>query len=110
VNDGAATIGTEEAARRLGVSRDTLERMLAEAPRGLPGGPRNCGVVGGRRRLKWYPDRLREWFDAYGAWRDREDARRAPGAKRTRPLRLGASPSGTGKITLAELRALRQGR
>ena len=62
----ARWIGTEEVARRLSVSRTTLDAMLSRWP-GLPGGPNLAGVGGIRRHWRWDAERIEEWFAAYTA-------------------------------------------
>ena len=99
-------IDTDEAARRLGVSRERLDAMVTEAPPDLPGSPVNvaCGDAK-RRRLRWPANRLAEWFSAYGRWRAVQDARAKTVVPRSRRrtasmAKLGAK---TGKLTMAEL-------
>jgi predicted DNA-binding transcriptional regulator AlpA len=60
-------IGTAEAARLLGVSRNTLDAMIDSAPRTLPGAPVNVGTKK-RRSLRWDPTKLDEWAQAYRDW------------------------------------------
>jgi hypothetical protein len=75
---------TEEAARRLGVCRDTLDGMLDRAPRDLPGAPVDVGTGKCRRHLRWDLDRVNEWATAYRDWMA---ARRGRKARATVPVR-----------------------
>lgn len=63
-----AWISTSEAAARLGISRTTLDAMVARAPSTLPGAPLAIGVGDKRRHLRWDETRLGEWVTAYGHW------------------------------------------
>lgn len=101
-------IDTAEAARRLGVSRDTLDRMTWEAPPNLPGAPVNVSAPDARkRRLLWDPGDLNTWFKAYGAWRSTRGTVTPVRAARPKaaPRQPAAGQPGQGKITMAELRA-----
>jgi hypothetical protein len=105
-------VDTDEAARLLGISRDTLDRMTREAPATLPGAPVDVGNLGGKRRkLMWHPATLMDWWRAYGAWRA---AQASPGVVKAPAHRKGrAAPAGQpgrGKLTLADITAARRAR
>ena len=112
----ATRICTEEAAQQLGVSRDTLDRMIAEAPADLAGGPVDIGSLTSKKhRWMWDASRLTEWWDAYGQWRATRRAMSQvlrPGTRR--PRTASAKPQNAeaprGKLTMAELNAPRRGR
>lgn len=59
---------TEEAARKLGIDRDTLDKMVSRAPKSLPGSPTHVGKGKVRRHLRWSAARLFDWASGYDAW------------------------------------------
>ncbi len=74
------TISTAEAAARMGISRWSLDQMVAKAPRNLPGAPTHIGKGTAARHLRWNPDQLATWLESY---RDHERSRgKAPSAGR----------------------------
>ena len=112
----ATRISTDEAARALGLSRDTIDRMVAEAPADLPGGPVDIGRLASKKhRWVWDAARLTEWLDAYGQWRASRRVSatvvRPPGR---RPRLANAKPQNAeapcGKLTFAEVNLPRGGR
>lgn len=109
-------ISTDEAARVLGVSRDTLDRMIAEAPAELPGGPVDISSLTSRRRhWMWDSARLTEWWDAYGRWRaSRRASLGVVRASTKHPRTMHAKPQNgeapRGKLTFAEISLPRGGR
>lgn len=62
-------ISTAEAAGRLGMDRGTLDKMVQDARKGLPGAPVHKGKGKTRQHLLWDADRLDEWVRAVEAWR-----------------------------------------
>lgn len=88
-------------ADRRGVSRDTVERVLARAPCDLPGSPVDNGTAG-RHSWRWRSDGVDGWFAAATA------ATRpvTPAPSRRRPKRKPLPSSGaSGRITGAEVEA-----
>ncbi len=81
---------TDQAAVRLGVSRRTLDRMVAAAPPNLPGGPISGGSGRKRKKLLWEPDRLNEWLGAFREWEAGNKPRRRG---RQRPVRPRPEPA-----------------
>lgn len=73
-------IDTAAAAAELGMSRSTLDQMVARAPANLPGAPTILGTGTQRLRRRWDAHRLHSWFEAYGRWAASQTARPA-GAK-----------------------------
>ena len=65
---GKRWLSTEEAAKYLGISRWTLDIMVARAPKNLPGTPEHIGSGRQRRHLRWNADKLDEWLGAYRGW------------------------------------------
>ena len=112
----ATRISTDEAARRLGVSRDTIDRMIAEAPADLAGGPVDIGSLTSKKhRWLWDADRLPEWWDAYGRWRaTRRTSSMVVRPATRRPRTTNARPQNAeaprGKLTFAEINPPRGGR
>ena len=109
-------ICTDEAARVLGVSRDTIDRMIAEAPADLPGGPVDIGALASKKhRWVWDAARLTEWWDAYGRWRATRRVSATVMRPPTRHPRIAnAKPQNAeaprGKLTFAEISPPRGGR
>lgn len=95
-----AWISTDEAATLLGVSRSTLDAMVAQAPRTLPGSPVRVGDGGERRHLRWDPTALTTWMNAYRDWRATR-GRRSTTPSPKEPTRTGTRPS---LLTLATAR------
>lgn len=62
-------IPTAEAARRLGMDRGTLDKMVQDAPKNLAGGPVRKGKGKERQHLLWDADHLEQWVRAFEAWR-----------------------------------------
>lgn len=77
-------IGPAEAAQRMGISRTTLDAMLARAPSDLPGSPVLVGVGTARRHLRWDEARIEEWLVAYRAWASGTPAQQAAPASPAR--------------------------
>ena len=61
-------LSTVEAAEQLGISRWTLDIMVARAPKHLPGTPTHVGEGKTRRHLRWDGAMLHEWAAAYREW------------------------------------------
>lgn len=61
-------IDTVEAARRMGMSRTSLDAMMARCPPNLPGSPMRVGTGARRRHLRWDARALDDWLAAYRAW------------------------------------------
>ena len=61
-------LSTAEAAERLGIARCTLDEMVAQAPRTLPGAPTPIGSGHHRRHWRWDARKLEEWLTAFQAW------------------------------------------
>lgn len=61
-------LSTAQAAARLGIARCTLDEMVSQAPRTLPGTPTPVGSGNRRRHWRWDGDMLEEWLTAYRAW------------------------------------------
>lgn len=103
-----AWLSTGEAAARLGVSRSTLDAMVARAPRDLPGAPVRVGEGGRRQHLRWDAGRIAEWAAAYRAWDARENG---PSASRRRsaPSRPRAAVEEGAVDWVAVARAARRG-
>jgi len=70
-------VDTATAARILGVGRTTIDAMVSDAPKDLPGGPVHVGRGGVRRHLRWDLSRIGDWVDAYRAWEASGKRRRA---------------------------------
>jgi hypothetical protein len=62
---------TEDAARRLGIDRGTLDEMYDRAPKDLPGSPVNVAQGKQRRHLRWNPAELDTWMNAFQTWKKR---------------------------------------
>lgn len=100
------TIDTDEAARRLGISRERLDAMVVECTTKLPGRPINIASTGtNKRRLLWNIETLMVWFQAWGEWRDRRDSRPQKAEPKARKRRRSAAngPGKTGPLTFAEI-------
>jgi hypothetical protein len=69
-------LSTVEAAQQLGISRWTLDVMVARAPKDLPGTPTHVGEGKERRHLRWDGERLHEWAAAYREWETTRRRRR----------------------------------
>lgn len=107
-----AWLSTAEAAARLGIARCTLDQMIGQAPRTLPGAPTPVGTGLHRRHWRWDARRLEEWLTAYRAWsaaRSNETellAAEARPSKRTRQLRKPCSaPTGRRRSLLSVVAA-----
>lgn len=61
-------ITTRQTAELLGISRGRLDRMVAEAPKDLPGAP-GLLMTGKKRSWRWQADMAWTWFRAYSAWK-----------------------------------------
>lgn len=80
-------ISQDEAARRLGTDRQTLDGMLKRCP-ALAAGPVDVGL-GKRHQYRWNPARLGEWASSYQEWRR---AASPAGAKPHPTRRVAAKP------------------
>lgn len=70
IGDEPEWLTTAQAAQRLGISRDTLDRMageVAEVGRDWPGAPVDVGA-GRQRSLRWDAAHLSAWMRRYGSW------------------------------------------
>ena len=93
-------IGQEEAARRIGTDRQTLDGMLHRAP-GLPGGPVDVGL-GKRHQYRWDPTRLGEWAAAYQAEKaEKAVAKTKP--DRSRKAKTSSKPVKSGVVNWNEV-------
>ena len=86
IASGGQWLTQAEAAKVAGVSRSSLDAMLAKAPKNLPGAPMHVGEGQQREHKAWEASRVREWVAAYRAWEAGEKpvakiARRRPASK-----------------------------
>lgn len=107
----ARWITTAEAAARLGISRDTLDRYTRDAPDDLPGAPEDAGR-GRNRHLRWDATELDVWFRAFCRWqreRRRTTVPRPTTAtkRRSKAPRRAVAQDDNGPITFAEVRGRR---
>lgn len=61
---------TEEVARRLEISRTTLDELVGQAPRTLPGAPISLGSGRRRHHWRWQEENVNAWLTAFLEWRD----------------------------------------
>lgn len=102
VGDAPEWLSTGDAAKRLGISRDTLDRLYAESievGQDWPGAPVDVGT-GRQRSLRWEASQLSAWLRSYGAWR----AAGRPGLGGT-PRQRSKRHKGPGGSLLARARA-----
>jgi len=59
---------TAEAAARLGMARSSLDEMVEQAPRDLPGAPTPVGTGQKRTHWRWIGSSLDLWLAAYREW------------------------------------------
>lgn len=62
------TYSPDESAARIGVSPNTLRRMLEESPQDLPGRPISIGRGTKRTHWRWRPADLERWLEAFSRW------------------------------------------
>ena len=82
-----ALASCDEVAQRLGVSRRTLDAMVARAPATLPGAPVAVGSGGRRKHLRWRLAHVEAWLQAYQAWESEQVRSCQPSAPRRRSAR-----------------------
>lgn len=102
----------EEAAAKLQLSVDTLERRIASDP-SLPGGPVDFGI-GKKRLLRFRADTLDTWVSAYEETRSQREATStstpAPKQRQKRkpPPKAHPGGDGRGRLTGKEIDRLRK--
>lgn len=79
---GVERVGVADAARLLGLSRDSLDAAIREAPPDLPHAPFAVGAGRSRRHWRFEPSGLPKWWAAYRGWK--AEQRSAPRPARGR--------------------------
>lgn len=96
-------IDTDEAARRLRISRDTLDRFTRAAPRNLPGAPIDMGH-GKYRHLRWNPSTLLLWLEAFRKWEGNQRTMTVSAPPKRRVPKHCVDQRGDGPISFKDLR------